>query len=356
MSLSPFRLAAQRTQPLRKNHRYICALERDGGAVEHTIEATQKRFGLALGLFVLVSFALAWLVALPMWLGDGLQSPGASLFMTAMMFTPTIAALIVVFFIEKPRHKAVALGLMPVRPVGRLIGYLVVGLVLPIVLCMAALVIGSLFGLYPADFTHFSGFQQITEMQLSQAGAPALPMPIEVFAALQFVNVLIAALVINIVPALGEEIGWRGWLLPKLLRFGPVPAVLLSGLIWGLWHAPVILLGYNYPGTPGWLALLAMVGFCIIMGGIFGWLRLRGGSVWPAALAHSSLNAAATLYLVFIAKDGTFDPLHANITGWSGWIIPAIILVVVLVLRKFTPVRPKPSALHKQPTGDVSQN
>lgn len=298
------------------------------------------RCGASVAVFAGVAFALAWVVTLPLWLGDGLSSSLAGVLVPLMMFTPTVAALVVVFFIEKPEHKARALGLVPLKPVGRLIGYLAIALVLPIALCLLALVVGALIGLYPADFVRFAGFQQITEMQLAEAGIPELPVPIGVLVAAQFVNVVIAALFINIVPALGEEIGWRGWLLPKLLRFGPWPAILISGSIWGLWHAPVILLGHNYPGTPGWLALLAMVGFSTIMGGILGWLRLRGGSVWPAALAHSSLNAAGTLFVVFVAEDGVFDPLHANITGWSGWIIPAILLVLIVVLGKFTPFTP----------------
>jgi membrane protease YdiL (CAAX protease family) len=281
---------------------------------------------------------LAWVVALPLWLGDGLGSPLAGVLVPLMMFTPTAAALVVVFFVERPKHKARALGLVPLRPAGRLIGYLAIALVLPIVLCLVALVVGSLLGLYPADFVRFAGFQQITEMQLAEAGISEFPVPIGVLAAAQFVNILIAALFINIVPALGEEIGWRGWLLPKLLRFGPWPAILISGMIWGLWHAPVILLGHNYPGTPGWLAVIAMVVFSTVMGGIFGWLRLRGGSVWPAALAHSSLNAVgSTLFIVFVAENGIFDPLHANITGWSGWIIPSVLLVLIVAFGKFTP-------------------
>lgn len=288
-------------------------------------------------IFLLIAFGLSWLIALPLWLGDGLRSPLAGTLPVAMMFTPAIAALVVVFFIERPKHKARALGLVPLKPVGRLIGYLAIALLLPVALCMLALVVGSLLGLYPADFIHFSGFQQITEMQLAQAGISELPVPIEVLVATQFINVLIASLFINIIPALGEEIGWRGWLLPKLLPFGAWPAILLSGVIWGLWHAPLILLGHNYPGTPGWLALLAMIAFSTIIGGIFGWLRLRSGSVWPAALAHSTLNAAATLFLVFVAEDGVFDPLQANITGWSGWIIPAILLLTIVLLMKFTP-------------------
>ena len=300
-----------------------------------------SRLGLPLTVFIGIAFVLAWVIALPLWLEGGLSSPLMGLLAPLMMFTPTVAALVVVFFVEKPKHKARALGLVPLRPAGRLIGYLAIALVLPIALCILALVVGSLLGVYPADFTTFAGFEQITQMQLAASGITELPVPIEALVAVQFINILITALFINLLPALGEEIGWRGWLLPKLLRFGPWPAILLSGVIWGLWHAPLILLGYNYPGTPGWLALLAMVGFSTIMGGIFGWLRLRGGSVWPAALAHSSLNASATLFVVFIAEDGNFDPLRANITGWSGWIIPAIMLVLIVVFKKFVPFTPK---------------
>lgn len=297
-------------------------------------------FGRSLIVFLVISFALAWAVVLPLWFGDGLASPIAGVLVVTMMFAPTVAALVVVFFVEKPAHKARALGLVPLKPAGRLIGYLAIGLVLPIALCLTALGVGAVLGIYPADFVTFAGFQQIIEMQLAEVGMTGLPLPIGVLVALQFVNVFIAAMFINLIPALGEEIGWRGWLLPKLLRFGPWPAILLSGVIWGLWHAPVILLGHNYPGTPGWLALLAMVVFCTVMGGIFGWLRLRGGSVWPAALAHSSLNAAATLSILFIAKDGRYDPLQANITGWSGWIVPAAMVVLIVLLGKFVPFSP----------------
>src|SRR5436305_814196 len=63
--------------------------------------------------------------------------------------------------------------------------------------------------------------------------------------------------------AFGEQWGWRGYLLPRLLPLGQWPALLLSGAIWGLWHAPVILLGYNYPQHPI-LGVLVMVGTCAV--------------------------------------------------------------------------------------------
>ena len=60
----------------------------------------------------------------------------------------------------------------------------------------------------------------------------------------------VAAPLINTLLALGEELGWRGLLLPELLPLGQRRAILLSGVIWGFWHAPVILQGHNYPSQP----------------------------------------------------------------------------------------------------------
>ena len=190
---------------------------------------------------------------------------------------------------------------------------------------------GSLLGVYHADLVHFSGFQA----QLDALGAGELPMPIGVLVAIQCSAVILGAL-INTIPALGEEIGWRGWLLPKLLPLGPVPAILVSGVIWGAWHAPLVLLGYNYPTAPGWLGVLAMIGMCTLVGGVFGWLRLRSGSVWPAALAHGSFNAAAGLSFLFSSADFPIDTTQATILGWSGWIVPLGVVVVLVATGRFS--------------------
>lgn len=311
---------------------------------------TSSRFGRSLVVFLAIAFVVPWLLALPLWLGEGLQSPLFGLVAITMMFVPTIAAVVVVFFVEKPRRKAAALGLVPIRPVGRFIGYVALGLVLPIVFSVGALVVGSALGVFPADFVEFGAFRQLNEQQLAQFGIDELPMPIEVMVVAQFINVVFAGLVLNLIPALGEEIGWRGWLLPRLLRFGPWGAILISGVIWGLWHAPLVLLGYNYPDAPGWLAVAAMTGMCIIVGGVFGWLRLRGGSVWPAAVGHSTFNAAAGLYLVFLAADGDVDFTQATVLGWTGWIIPAVLLIVVVLAGKFRDYRAPADAADAAPT------
>jgi membrane protease YdiL (CAAX protease family) len=290
-----------------------------------------------IAIFLSVSCGLSWLFVLPLWFGDGLASPIFAVFALAMMFTPAIAALVVVFFVEKhpdARSRRHALGLGSVRPVGRFIRYLALAFVVPPALVLAALVVGAAFGVYPADFVNFSGYQEALDVQLEALGQDSLPVPIVLLVAAQFVNVAIGA-VINTIPAFGEELGWRGWLLPKLLPLGVVPAILISGVIWGLWHAPLILLGYNYGAVPGGLALAAMVGMTIVIGAVFSWLRIRSESVWPAALAHGALNAAAGFSLVFVMAGETFSPLNATILGWTGWLVPLVLVIVLLATGQF---------------------
>lgn len=293
-------------------------------------------------VFLLISFGLLWLVALPLWLGEGLADPLFGVVAVVMMFTPAIAALVVVFVIEGPQHKTTALGLWPVKPAGRFITYLALGLIVPVALILIALPLGAVLGVYPADFVT-SAFQEMLDAQLKTAGVAELPIPIGVLVALQLINVLIGAFT-NLIPALGEELGWRGWLLPHLMRLGTVPALALSGVIWGLWHAPLILLGYNYPSAPGWLGLTMMIGMGVIVGSVFGWLRLRSESVWPAALAHGAFNAAAGFSIIFAAAGESIDTTQATILGWSGWIVPLVLVVAPVATKQFTPAPKKVTA------------
>lgn len=296
----------------------------------------------AVAVFIAVAVLLAWLVAMPLWLGDGLASPWFLPVSIAMMLTPAVAAVLAVLVADRPGRRLRALGITPLTPVRRLLGYLALGLVVPVALVLVALPVGALLGVFPADFVHFSAFREVTAAQLTAAGLDEPPLPIGALVALQLLIIPVGAL-INVVPALGEELGWRGWLLPKLMPLGTAPALLITGIVWGLWHAPLVLLGYNYPGAPGWLALLTMVGMCIIVGAVFGWLRLRSESVWPAALAHGAFNAAAGAYLLFARAGESIDTTQATILGWSGWIVPLVLVAVLLATKQFTPARRSPA-------------
>lgn len=76
----------------------------------------------------------------------------------------------------------------------------------------------------------------------------------------------------------GEEFAWRGYLLPKLgTRYSPVAAAVLTGVIWGIWHAPIVAAGYNYGEEHPLLGIAAMIVFCVVIGTIAGFLFLRCG-------------------------------------------------------------------------------
>ena len=140
---------------------------------------------------------------------------------------------------------------------------------------------------------------------------------------------------LNLIPALGEEIGWRGWLWPRLQPLGQIPAISISGVVWGLWHAPLVLLGYNYPFAGGVSGVFYMCGMCIVVGAFFAWLRTMCNSVWPSALAHGIFNASAGLMIWFTMFGSVIDTRNASILGWSGWIVPAALIAVMACRGSF---------------------
>lgn len=283
--------------------------------------------------FVALACGLAWLVTLPLWLGEGLASPLTGVLLPLMMFTPAIATLVVVFAFRVPgRDRARFLGLWPLRPAGRFVLFLVLGLVLPIaIVAVTALVAGAL-GLVRLDLVGFSGFAE----QVAATVPAGTPMPpIAVLVALQFIAIPLGAF-INSVFAFGEELGWRGWLQTALLPLGTWPALLVTGVIWGLWHAPVILLGYNF-ARPDIVGVLFMVGGCVAWGVLLGWLRLRSASLWPAVLAHGSLNAVGALVVILVAAGETPDLALVGPLGVVAWAVLAIAVSVIVLIRQFRP-------------------
>lgn len=302
----------------------------------HTHPSTLDRRGIV--SFILLAYGLAWLVVSPLWLsGQGLRHPLALPLMTAMMFTPSLATLIVTRLISRPPEgirAATGLRLGKGRRWGWYWLFAWLGVTL---MALATPFVGALFGLYTLDLATFSGFRAMLEA--AGAGAALQQTPIQVIVLAQLAGLAVAPL-LNAIPVFGEEWGWRGYLLPRLLPLGQWPALLLSGLIWGLWHAPIILLGYNYPThlATGWLL---MVGMCIVWGIIFGWTRLATGSVWPAVIAHGALNGAAGIVGVLFQEGTTFDSALVGVTGVTGWLLPLGVAGMLVAMGRL-PVRDAP--------------
>ncbi len=299
---------------------------------------------IAVGVFVTFSFVLAWVIALPVWLIDQ-DRPGYQALFTAlasaMMFTPAIAALVTVFLCRVPRpgSRARYLGVWPLRPAKRIVWFTVAAVFAPLVLTLACLAVAVAFGWITLDLVHFSGYQQVLDAQLetldpstAELARASLP-PLGLLVGLQLLAIPFGALA-NSIFAFGEEIGWRGWLLPALRPLGTWPVLLLSGVIWGFWHSPLILLGYNFNRTD-FSGVALMVGGCVAWGVLLGWARLRSGSVWPAVVGHGALNASAGLFLVLGTAGSPLDPALVSPLGVAGWIVIAVVVLILVLTGQF---------------------
>ena len=247
--------------------------------------------------FYVLAVALGVLAALPLWFDPrGLKAPYLATLALGMMWTPAIAAYICLRATRAPRPFADLLALRKPAQSGV---HVLLAIALPLLFSIGAIALGTFFGVYDYE------------------------PPRSALAALGMLAVVIPAGFVNALPALGEEIGWRGYLLNELRDWPPLPADVLIGVVWGLWHAPLILLGYNYPTAPVLGAFVLMPSMCVLLSIWIGWLRRRSNSTWIAALAHGASNASATLALAMHRHDAAPDTVHATITGWSGWLLPA---------------------------------
>lgn len=290
----------------------------------------KKRIWIFLGF----AFGISWLTALVIYLTGGLQySPILSidgtqislayiLLATAYMFGPAIANILTRLI---TREGSADLLLEPKFTHGRWVFWLLAW-VLPVLLTVLGAAI--FFQIFPQYFDSKLGL--ITQ-QLEAAGSTTTLSPWTIVV-LQILQAMLLSPVLNAISTFGEEFGWRGYLQPKLMPLGPRKAVLLVGAIWGVWHWPVILMGYNYGldyvGAP-FLGPLAMVVFTTALAVIFGWLTLKGQSVWPAVIAHGALNGIAAIGILLVkgTPSSLLGPAPTGVIGGLAMILLAAFLL-----------------------------
>lgn len=126
--------------------------------------------------------------------------------------------------------------------------------------------------------------------------------------AIAYLITVIVAPVLNLPIFLGEEVGWRAFMTPRLVALLGRPGLLISGAIWGVWHTPFIYLGLNYPTHP-LLGHLIWVPYCIAFGILLQTVYVRSQSIFPAALCHGLTNQFAMLTLGLVVADSRFNEL-----------------------------------------------
>jgi membrane protease YdiL (CAAX protease family) len=141
-------------------------------------------------------------------------------------------------------------------------------------------------------------------------------------------NAIIIGPILGLIITFGEEYGWRGFLQSQLNRLGRARGTLLLGVIWGVWHWPIIWMGYNYPGQP-LLGSLLMVGYCIVLAFFLAYAVFKSKGVWTAAYLHALNNQAMSFFMAAVVT-----PVNMALAFGIG--IPGLILgalVVLLLLR-----------------------
>jgi len=316
-------------------------------------------------LFLLFAFGIAWAVALIIYLRGGLAGsrvlmPGTGITEAVVilafgyMWAPALANLLTRAVTRE------GWGDTQLRPKGRE-HWLAWGLAwfLPAILTLLGIYL--YFIVFPAHYdASLATLQSLIDFAEQQSGQ-SVPLGVWTVLLIQIGEGILLAPILNSFFTFGEEFGWRAYLQPKLMPLGFRKAVLLTGLVWGLWHAPIIAMGHNYgfgyPGAP-WSGILAMTWFTVSAGVIFGWLVLRGGSVWPAVLAHASINGLGSTGLYLIKPDVQFNPLlgplPVGVIGGLPWLILAIYLLWKGDPRKPADVSRETSGGHPEESGDPS--
>jgi membrane protease YdiL (CAAX protease family) len=228
------------------------------------------------------------------------------------MFAPMIAALIMRIFVSKEGVKG-SLGLL------RSWKYYLAALVAPAVFVTAVVLIVQVLGLGEFGWSEASWLVYLTLMLKS---------------------------LLNVPFTLGEEYGWRGYLLPRLLPVGGIRATLLVGLIWGPWHVPFLLAGLNYPGLNFWVALLVFCFTVVVLSFVYTWFYVASsGSVLVVALVHQSFNSFAdNFWQPPLLSAGS--QLAASIVG--GIVMLALVVVVYGIFKRAVRVEDPERFVHPE--------
>jgi uncharacterized protein len=127
----------------------------------------------------------------------------------------------------------------------------------------------------------------------------------------------------------GEEIGWRGYLLPRMIQADIPQPILVSSLIWGAWHLPVVFAGVYAVGPSHWITALCLMVTAISIGPVLAWLRIGTGSIWPCIILHATWNGLINAGFTLTVRNHTENMW----VGETGIIVVVTLVIAVLLLK-----------------------
>lgn len=229
------------------------------------------------------------------------------LIIAGVMWVPTAATVLTIKFITREGFAIINFRIGSLRP------YLISALVVPA--CFIIIYALTWFlGLGQPDWqlTGFRALMTSTNAKISTMPSSALILPAI------FLSSLVIGPTLNGIFGLGEEFGWRGYFLPKLMPLGKLKAYIIMGAVWGMWHAPLIIVGFNYPGNP----LLGIIGMMVLtttFGIYINEMTLQNRSSILAGWIHGAFNGQA--YGIWRILFPNVNPLIGGFTGVVGAVV-----------------------------------
>jgi len=275
--------------------------------------------------FIAIAFGFSWSIAIPLYISE---SP------------KTIMPIIASLYMLGPLVATVALMLirrdLSWKDIGvrfNINGWWIVGWLFPAVFILLTIAVSLLMP--GVEFSpDLSGFlerlSKYASPQEVEAARSRLSLLSGHLAAVYFLIAMVVGATVNAVFAFGEEAGWRGFLYRELRGWGFWRMSLFVGIVWGLWHAPLILKGHNYPEHPV-VGILMMSIFTTLLSPILFFLRERSGSVIVPSIAHGTLNALGGLAIMYVR--GGSD-LIVGATGISGMLVLLMFNLLIYLLVK----------------------
>lgn len=245
--------------------------------------------------FIFLSFALAWGIWVTVWLmGIKLGQPIQQIGTIIAMWMPALAY----FILKAVNPRSYRLGAGFRLAFKKNWKFFLLAMWGPTILTFIGVVL--YFLVFREQFS--LSFSSLGQM-LAELGVKTPALPLEMIVLSQVLAAMTYGPVVNSFLAMGEEIGWRGFLFPTLREeFSPLHSHLLVGLIWSLWHLPINLQGYNFGLTYWaypWWGILAMFFFCFSVGVLLSYMMEKTHTLWAPALLHGAVNASAGIGMLF---------------------------------------------------------
>lgn len=293
-----------------------------------------------IALFTTLTYCLSWFVSFLLSINNlDLSQTKTAIFVAVFyMSMPAISAVIVQKLIYKQSLKLFGWTF----PKKNIKYYLLLPIILVSIILLTTLIIYILgnqnvipnFGKLNFSSENIVQFLQETLTKkgknIDLSKTPISKIPPILFFILLLVQGIVVGGIFNVPATFGEEFGWRGILFHETKKMGFWKSSILIGIIWGIWHFPLIFIGLNYPENHK-IGLLLMTLFTISLSPIFSYIRLKTNSILGPSMLHGMINGSAGIFAIFVANQ---NELYSSISGLAGIFGGTIISVSIYLLDK----------------------